>query len=109
LLDGLSVCGSKPADASVSGVKLQYLQSFQADRCATGRLTLIECRAATRLRSTPTPFSAVLASKSMPKFQQFHLIRNAIRLGKYSGRSAVNRDAWHFYNINHLAARVQNI
>jgi hypothetical protein len=56
----------------LGGWKLQYLQSFQADRRATNWLDLI-WRAAMSLRPAHTALSYVLASKSMPKFRQFKL------------------------------------
>jgi len=41
--------------------KLQFLKSFQPDRCETNCLTLIECRAAKNWRPAPFSLSDVLA------------------------------------------------
>jgi hypothetical protein len=58
LLDGLLVCGSKTAAAQETrGEKMQFLQSFQADRCVTDWFMLTERRGAMSLRPPQSSLS----------------------------------------------------
>jgi hypothetical protein len=72
LLEGLLICGSGQLHKyrGQGEEKLQYLPSFQADRCVTGWLTSIGCGTAMRLRPADTSLVGVLACKSMPMFQK---------------------------------------
>ena len=56
----------------LGGWKLQYLQSFQANRGASNRLVLVDA-CANEPAAANASLSYVLAARSMPKFQQFKL------------------------------------